>query len=122
MKHSKKIIAVAAIGLLVSSSAMADVNWKRYKELLAYANQNPQDISLDAYIAGASSALWAANAQLNYDKQRPLYCPPEKLMLNPSNVKALLANTRNPAIAKIPDEMPLGMAIMFALRDAFPCQ
>lgn len=120
----KKLIIAAIGAALLSGNAMADLSWKDYKKYAAQAAQGNKmiEVNLDSYIAGAISALFATNLLMKNEKQPQVYCEPAKLSLNPANVKALLANEKSPEIARMPPEMPLGMAIMFALRDAFPCQ
>ncbi|CAM3120640.1 hypothetical protein [Cupriavidus taiwanensis] len=119
----KKLIITALGGALLSGNAMADIMWKDYR-IAAATQKNEKEVDglLDVYIAGATSSLGVANAQLQFDNKTLLYCQPGKLSLNPSNVRAMLDDRNSPVVAKFKDNMPLGMAIYYVLREAFPCK
>lgn len=117
------MIPTAAIGVALSGNAMADIMWKNYKAAVAsrHTEKGVNDL-LDVYIAGAVSAYGLANSQLQIANRPPLYCQPEKLALNPSNVRAMLDDDKSPLVAKFQDDFTLGMAVFYVLHDAFPCK
>ncbi len=77
--------------------------------------------TVDLYVAGAFSGFSWANAQLQSDKQSPLFCQPSNLSLNPTNFHRLIAD--DVAKFEITDtKIDVTFILLKALKRAFPCK
>jgi hypothetical protein len=87
---------------------------------------------LQLYLKGIGEGFVWANTLLHSTERDRLYCAPEKLELNIDNYQQILesflpnarttfADIMKRGSFKSVDDLPLGLALLLALMDAFPC-
>jgi hypothetical protein len=77
------------------------------------------NVAAIAYLRGISAGLGWANALIAQSGERPIYCQPDKLALTDEQRLDIL----NRFLAEYPRvaEQQVGVVLMAALKDAFPC-
>ena len=92
-----------------------DVKKKNLKDLIKLGEEN---------IGGIGQGIFWANISLKAIGKEPIYCQPSKLALNRSNyvdlVNGQIAKQQKSGILK--GDESLGMLLVFALRETFPCK
>lgn len=78
------------------------------------------DKSFKLYITGVGKGTSWANAELDQQGRRLLYCQPKKLALNGSNYIQLIDNFLDHH-KNLPSYTPIEMVLLLALENAFPC-
>lgn len=71
------------------------------------------------YLRGLQEGLSWANADLLANEKQAIYCVPGRLALNPQQTADIL--TRYVEAHKFLGDGPVGSALLFALKDTFPC-
>ena len=130
--------------LIVSASLNAQMQTVRgYNEMkagIAACKSDPSCLpkleslksEVQLYLKGMGDGFVWANTVLQSTERDRLYCAPEKLELNLDNYQQILESFLPNAQGsfeeimkrgsfKSVDEMPLGLALLLALMDAFPC-
>jgi hypothetical protein len=86
--------------------------------------KNTEDAVL--YLQGYLDAMGFANARLARDKQPQIYCEPDKLALNVSNLKQIIdghyESNKSMYQKELSMGLPFAVVALFALREAFPCK
>jgi len=114
MRVSKFLLAVLAACFTLNASA--EMTAAQYRQ---WAHSDNNSVYA-AYITGTINALGWANGDLVSKKRPALYCPPQNLAIGNQNVYPLLDEfIRNHP--SIPDDFPIGLAILRSLQTAFPC-
>jgi hypothetical protein len=72
------------------------------------------------FLSGLEQGYSWANTELKYRRQPPLYCPPQKVALTFTQVRDILSRYIESNQRAAND--PLGLALLSALVDAFPCE
>ena len=102
------------------------VYWALYRS----KNADPEvRLRASELFSGIVFALGFANASLVGDSRAPLYCQPEKLFLSVGQhidmlqrwVRDQKAQTPGAEFDRYIDNMNVAMAMLYALRDTFPC-
>lgn len=114
MRVSK--VALALLTACFTLNASAEMTAEQYKKW-AHADNNSV---YAAYITGTINAFGWANGELVTKKRPPLFCPPQTLAIGNQNVYPLLDEFFNNHPG-IPDDFPVGLAILRSLQAAFPC-
>ncbi len=117
---AKKLIALTVLSMLLfSHAAQAEFSISGYN-LLKNMSGNERFI---AYLDGTVNGLTWANASLQYRDLPLLYCQPPKLTINADNVIELLDGylERNRELVGRLGDPALGMVMILAPQDAFPC-
>jgi hypothetical protein len=113
---SMKILLIIGICLAsVPAYAFAETA-KFLKDYDAAANKTPW---LE-YLSGFEDGFGWANAVLNQQHDRQIYCVPETLTLTADQVLQILRDEfkKAPNLAK----SPVGLTIFYGLKETFPCQ
>jgi hypothetical protein len=104
--------------LALAASASAEHTVKSYREAKA---KGGEDAGLaEVYLAGIAHGFSWVNISAKDDSREPLFCAPEKMALQTANYEQILESflkRRSPNL----ENAPLGMVLLFALKDAFPC-
>jgi len=96
----------------------ADVNLEEYEAVKGTD-------SFKLYISGVGAGYYWANIHLAIDRKlSPIYCQPGKVGLNANNYLQILDNylSQPETKASTSPTSPLGLILLFALRDTFPCK
>lgn len=109
------VIAAFASSLMLTVSAHADMT------IETYLNADP-DLKLlnSAWLFGVQDGFALANAEnLNHERP-PMYCQPPHLSMTRKRTGDLLDDyiKKNP---QLPHTVDLGITLLLALEDAFPC-
>jgi len=77
-----------------------------------------------AHIEGVGQGFTIANAYLEVEKKRPLFCTPGKLILGADNYIQLIdATMKNDKYKnKIDLDTPIVIILFWGLQDTFPCK
>ena len=117
MRHRLILAAALAGAALISSPASAEPDASTFLQRIDQGGAQGEIAkhTLSAYENG----LGWANAHLENEGQRRLYCPPGQLALTPDQVVDIFRRfvARNPEAGN----SPAGMVLLFALQDTFPC-
>lgn len=117
----KKLIAIAALSILsFSQTAQAEFSISGYNLL---KNMKGNERFRD-YLDGSVNGLTWANASLQHKNLPPLYCQPPKLTMNVDNMIQLLDGylERNKELVGRLTDPALGLIMVIALQEAFPCK
>jgi hypothetical protein len=116
----KVFAALAFIGCtLATTSASAEADVASYFKNYARASDSTQSFYRTVLSSYENGMAWA-NATLQEQGSKPLYCPPEKVALTGDQLLDIL---RRFALDRPPiQKYPFGLALLEALRDAFPCK
>jgi hypothetical protein len=108
-----KLLAAAVVALIFGSSEAVAMPYDRFVQ--GYGNPG-----YDIYLASLGDGIYWANVSAR-ESGHPIYCPPDALAITTEQYLALLTG-----FASAPDMPPVkneevGMVLVFALKDAFPC-
>ncbi len=120
------LLALLKLFLLVmffGGFASAQMDMKMYRQSISRGGAAEQVAK--AYLGGAGTALGVANAHLASKHQPLLYCAPEKLPLNVSNLEPLIDQwikemSNGTPVDEI-EKLPVAALLLNAMMDAFPC-
>jgi hypothetical protein len=75
------------------------------------------------YILGLADGLMASNSALRLKHQQMLYCQPGRLGLNEALVESMIDKelADNPAHLQYSEDVPIGIVLMNAMQNTFPC-
>ncbi|MBL96139.1 MAG: hypothetical protein CFH06_01843 [Alphaproteobacteria bacterium MarineAlpha3_Bin5] len=114
-------LSVFLFGFLKANAAEKS---KTVSEMLSlYAAGTEQYRLVNTLIVGATGrALSWANSKLRVEGRNPLYCRPDKLIMNNEQYLLMLKNAvkKNPTLGTYPVNA-LGMIVLDILIDTFPC-
>ena len=112
------LIGLIVFGFFLVSSANAELRIKDYKRI--------KDTEIfKTYILGVGVGVEWANTVVSNRGQSPLYCAPGKLAITTENFLQILQDyiEKNPEIIKpLGPDLPIGLLLLKALQDAFPCK
>jgi hypothetical protein len=111
----KLCFALIALSFSVESSAEIDV-----AAFHKYAADDRLRPLLAAHVSGIGTGLEWYSSYLRSRNEKPIYCAPETLSLTVENDMQLL--TAFIATHRLPDNIPLGLALLQAYVEAFPCK
>ena len=77
------------------------------------------------FVSGLGEGYSLANAELKVKRKLPpLYCEPDKVKLNTDNYLEILDNYLSQPVVKAQTHptLPVGVMLLKALQDAFPCK
>ena len=84
----------------------------------------PLSNSLDTHLGGVGEGFAVANEMMKFRGQQPLFCPPEKLGLVPSQLRDILERE----VKRTPprgnpwrDKDFVSLILIYGLMDTFPC-
>jgi hypothetical protein len=107
---------VLAAGVVTARPASAEMPGN---EMIALFRKGDQREAVEFYLRGLFAGYSWANTVLWSEGKTPLFCEPEKIVLTVDQELDILARhiEHVPANGKV----PVGLAMLHALRDAFPC-
>jgi hypothetical protein len=101
----------------VQSGTLLMADYRKFK--------NNEDIGV-LYLQGFLDGVGFANALLDTNKRPPVYCEPDKLALNVSNLKQIVdrhyEKYKSMYQKDLSKGLPFGAVALMALKDAFPCK
>jgi hypothetical protein len=111
-----RTLAPALLAACFALDAHAEMTAAQYKQWAHVDNSSVYA----AYITGTLNALGWANGDLIANKHTPLFCQPKELAIGNSYIYPLLDQffTNHP---DLPDDFPIGLAILRSLQGRFPC-
>jgi hypothetical protein len=111
-----RTLALAWLTAGFALNAHAEMTLAQYK-LWAHADNSS---IYAAYITGTLNAFGWANGDLISKKHPPLFCQPREMAIGNQNIYPLLDQffANHP---DLPDDFPVGLAILRSLQSAFPC-
>jgi len=74
------------------------------------------------YLSGIVQGLQTYNGIQIADKQRVIFCVPHALAISEDEADRILSTWIGPRRGQSADRLPIGLAMMYALAEAFPCQ
>ncbi len=115
----KRSIAIAAIIVLLSIfSAYAEITVEEYERELK------GDEAFEMYMNGLSRGIGWANASVKERCGKPLYCLPEKMVLETGDFTRILddyiEHKRKTGVLKPSDY--IGLLLLYGLEKTFPCK
>jgi hypothetical protein len=122
---SRIILALVLVG--IASTAAADMTAEFYKKMLSDPQQRE---FLKAYVSGVAAAYKSINVDIEvHNKGKPLYCPPDDLIITYQNYTDILESRLN-EIAKMKEDMPfmsgyvalIEPELLRGLQKTFPCK
>jgi len=112
-----KIIIIFII-LLIAVNASAELTIKEYLK-----DKNNRDVAI--FISGLAVGMGWVNTELRMTKRQPLFCIPEKLVLNVKNYQEILdrliQEMRETRTSR-DDEYTVGLILLEGLKETFPCK
>lgn len=102
----------------------ADMTVKDYRARMAVKESTTATVA-KVYIQGIGDGFTWANAILQKNGKTPLYCQPVKLGLGKDNYVAMIDEQIKALSAGVPEaqlnEFDVGLLLLDALREDFPC-
>ncbi|WP_175683849.1 hypothetical protein [Burkholderia cenocepacia] len=108
-----KRLAVGAALLLASVGSHADITVGTFKKT------DHTNFTLLSHIGGIGTGIEWANTALSVRGQQPLFCPPQKLATNAANNVSMLESFISAHQSK--DDLPVGLILLQAYIETFPC-
>jgi len=109
---------IIIFGFFLVSLANAEPRIKDYKRI--------KDTEIfKSYILGVGVGIEWANTELSIQGQSPLYCAPGKLAITTENFLQILQDyieKKTEIIKSLGPDLPIGLLLLKALQDAFPCK
>lgn len=129
MKKIHQVTIFIFLLFLVNSANALTV--KQYEDTIKIKDKETQTM-IKMYISGLGQGYYWANLLSKRDLKDALFCPPEEMALNFENYKNILEEeikkTRKMILSsgkkegfKSLEETPIGMILLFGLKDTFPC-
>lgn len=117
-----RLTRLVAFGLsLLPAPATAEGEANAATFLVLYDVAGPDDKArLRDHVEAVANGVSWANAALNFQKQKPLYCPPEKQNLTGEQALDLLRKEIEARPAS--GNFPWPAVMIRALQNAFPCR
>lgn len=109
-----KRLAVGAALLLASVCSRADISVGVFK------NTDHTNFTLLSNIGGIGIGIEWANSALSVRGQQPLFCTPPKLATNAANNVSMLETYISAHQPK--DDEPIGLILLLAYIETFPCK
>jgi hypothetical protein len=105
-----------AAGVVTARPALAEMSGN---EMIALFRKGDQREVVEFYLGGLTNGYSWANTALWSEGKTALFCSPERIVLAVDQELDILARhiERVPANGKV----PVGLAMLRALREAFPC-
>jgi hypothetical protein len=116
------LLAVLCFLTLIRMPLFAEITVKVYHERMRSSNES-EVAGMKIYVKGLGEGLGWANTELG-DKNL-LYCPPPKLGLGTENFLDMIDKKIESLSSIVPsaklDEMWIGLLLVKALKETFPC-
>jgi hypothetical protein len=109
-------ICFALIALSISVESVAEIDVGTFHKYAADDRLRPMLVS---HVSGIGTGLEWYGSYLRSRNEKPVYCAPETLSLTVENDMQLL--TAFIATHHLPDNIPVGLALLQAYIEAFPC-
>lgn len=109
MRSIKSLIFMSTLMFCSGSTALELQDYERIR-----GNE-----MIDLYIGGVATGIFWSSLQIKSQGNAPLYCPPEKLAFTTGQYVSIL--DRYIAGQSLVPDYPVELAMLLALRDAFPC-
>jgi hypothetical protein len=123
--HLQVALFSAGLGIAWPTAAITMADVERFQG--SDSQFGSKDL-LTAHLSGIGAALVLANAALELQQQKPLYCQPPKLPLNAGNLMQLLDSEAKKYRANLPkdrlanfESTPVEVVLLQVLKEMFPC-
>lgn len=116
MKRSALIVLAI---IFISCRTASAVTVKQYADVKAKGGDGWGVMS--AYVDGLGVGFQYANIQLRLQHEKPLYCPPENMILNMDNYLSLLDIELTRGNPKPNADTAIEVILTFAIQKSFPC-
>jgi len=107
---------VAVLTFCVSGVVSAEFTVSEYREL--------KDLpEMKSYVTGVGRGImWTNVVAVNHYGQRPLFCVPEKFILDEAVILSLLdQEIRQPSRDYQPETFPIELILLTSFQERFPC-
>jgi hypothetical protein len=118
-----RIVFLLAVGV---TGASAQMSVKDYQDVMATSNEGAIKL-VTSYVKGIGDGFvfYSVRAEDSL-KQKPLFCQPDKLVLQTQNFMDILDREIKKAASAMPkdklDGIPLATILLSGLQDTFPCK
>lgn len=112
-------LAVATCALLAATPLRAEISGENVQQLLSSKNESSRTLGMSVIYSTFNGLFWA-NVQLGNDNNALLFCQPVKLAMSAEQSVVIFEQKmkENPKMAGY----PLGMIMLIALKETFPCE
>ena len=109
---------------LAAMLSLAPMKASAFMSVGDYVSENDADNRAlnKIYLSGIVQGLQTYNGIQVADKQRVIFCVPHTLAISEDEADHILSRWIGPRRGQSADKLPIGLAMMYALADTFPCQ
>jgi hypothetical protein len=119
------ILTAICLFALIAAQANANMTVKDYKVRMASKDTAKVAVT-KVYVQGLAEGIFWVNAFIEKKGKEPLYCQPEKLVLDKENYVEILDEQIKTLSKGLPEkeweELEIGLLLFHGLQDTFPCK